>query len=66
MTRIQILSAFFWLLPVLLPAAGVSFEPGTIVPPPPVREFRAAWITEVAVNPDWPSRPGLPVAQQEA
>ena len=37
----------------------------TIVPPPPVREFRAAWIATVA-NIDWPSKPGLPVAQQQA
>jgi uncharacterized lipoprotein YddW (UPF0748 family) len=34
------------------------------VPPPP-REFRAAWIATVA-NIDWPSKPGLPVAQQKA
>jgi len=36
-----------------------------IVPPPPIREFRAAWIATVA-NIDWPSKPGLPVAQQQA
>ncbi len=36
-----------------------------IIPPPPVREFRAAWIATVA-NLDWPSKPGLPVAQQQA
>ena len=35
------------------------------LPPPPVREFRAAWIATVA-NIDWPSKPGLPVAQQKA
>src|SRR5205814_6353091 len=29
------------------------------------REFRAAWVATVA-NIDWPSRPGLPVAQQKA
>lgn len=28
-------------------------------PPPPPREFRAAWVATVA-NIDWPSRPGLP------
>ena len=33
--------------------------------PPPAREFRAAWIATVA-NIDWPSKPGLPVAQQKA
>ena len=35
------------------------------MPPPPVREFRAAWVATVA-NKDWPSQPGLPVAQQQA
>lgn len=33
--------------------------------PPAPREFRAAWIASVA-NIDWPSRAGLPVAQQQA
>jgi uncharacterized lipoprotein YddW (UPF0748 family) len=48
----------------LLPA--IPFAAGeTIIPPPPMREFRAAWIATVA-NLDWPSRPGLPVAQQKA
>ncbi len=45
----------------MLPAAEE-----TLVPPPPGREFRAAWITEVAASPDWPSKPGLPVAQQKS
>jgi uncharacterized lipoprotein YddW (UPF0748 family) len=35
------------------------------MPPAPPREFRAAWIATVA-NIDWPSKPGLPVAQQKA
>jgi uncharacterized lipoprotein YddW (UPF0748 family) len=34
------------------------------VPSPP-REFRGVWISTVA-NIDWPSRPGIPVAQQRA
>ena len=33
--------------------------------PSPAREFRAAWIATVA-NIDWPSRPGLSTAQQQA
>jgi uncharacterized lipoprotein YddW (UPF0748 family) len=37
-----------------------------VTPPPPPREFRGAWITEVATNQDWPSKPGLPAAQQKA
>jgi uncharacterized lipoprotein YddW (UPF0748 family) len=36
-----------------------------ILLPAPPREFRAAWLTTVA-NMDWPSKPGLPVAQQKA
>jgi uncharacterized lipoprotein YddW (UPF0748 family) len=32
--------------------------------PPAPREFRAAWVATVA-NIDWPTRPGLPVAQQQ-
>lgn len=33
--------------------------------PPAPREFRAVWVASVA-NIDWPSRAGLPVAQQQA
>ena len=33
--------------------------------PPPARELRGAWLATVA-NIDWPSKPGLPVAQQKA
>lgn len=38
----------------------------TVAPPPPdpIREFRAAWIASVG-NINWPSKPGLPVAQQK-
>jgi uncharacterized lipoprotein YddW (UPF0748 family) len=35
------------------------------MPPPAPREFRAAWVATVN-NIDWPSRPGLPVAEQQA
>lgn len=35
------------------------------LPPPLPREFRGAWVATVA-NIDWPSAPGLPVAQQRA
>ena len=56
----------FWLLPALLFAAGETYRPVTnITPPAPPREFRGAWIATVA-NIDWPSKPGLPVAQQKA
>src|SRR5690349_19719619 len=33
-------------------------------PPDPPREFRGAWLATVA-NLDWPSSPGLPVAEQQ-
>src|ERR1700723_1093697 len=47
-------------------AGGTGFPTVQGIPPPsPPREFRAAWIATVA-NIDWPSRPGLPVAQQKA
>jgi len=46
-------------------AAETTYVPGDLVSPPPAREFRGAWIATVA-NIDWPSKPGLPVAQQKA
>jgi uncharacterized lipoprotein YddW (UPF0748 family) len=55
----------FLALAANLRAAEAGFSPETIVPPNPPREFRAAWIATVA-NIDWPSKPGLPVAQQQA
>ena len=36
----------------------------TLVPPPPLREFRAAWVATVG-NSCWPSKPGLTTAQQQ-
>jgi len=56
---------------LLVPMAGSwaaednNVPAGKIVLPAPPREFRAAWIATVA-NIDWPSKPGLPVAQQQA
>src|SRR5579871_770045 len=49
----------FGLLPERAPG-DLSLEK----PPLPNREFRAVWIATVA-NIDWPSRPGLPVEQQQ-
>jgi len=47
--------------------AAMDFYRATDVQPPAVpREFRAAWISEVASNADWPSKPGLSVADQKA
>jgi uncharacterized lipoprotein YddW (UPF0748 family) len=41
------------------PAAGID------MPPPAPREFRAVWVSTVA-NIDWPSKPNLNAAQQQA
>lgn len=45
--------------------ATVSYVSARLFPPPPAREFRGAWIATVA-NLDWPSKPGLPVAEQKS
>ena len=50
----------------MLFAADFVYRPAEVAAPEPPREFRGAWITEVASNPDWPSRPGLTVAEQKA
>jgi uncharacterized lipoprotein YddW (UPF0748 family) len=49
------------------PTQAPTQEPSAAAkePPPAPREFRAAWVATVA-NIDWPSRSGLPVAQQQA
>ncbi|MCA8922291.1 MAG: family 10 glycosylhydrolase [Planctomycetes bacterium] len=54
------------LLPPLLLLAGCAGPYARIdeAPPPPPREFRAAWIATVH-NIDWPSRPGLDTATQQ-
>lgn len=79
MMRPTILLLFFGLL-VLLGAASAAPKPpapGTVkmtpkpplpssdTPPAPAREFRGAWIATVN-NIDWPSKPGLTTAQQQA
>ncbi len=46
-------------------SAKVAYVPGPASPPPPLREFRGVWVATVN-NIDWPSKPGLPVAQQKA
>jgi len=45
--------------------AAPVFKPSKLTPPPPAREYRAAWIATVA-NIDWPSTNSLTVAQQKA
>lgn len=50
-------------------ALGAAPAPARTLPAPPPpelpREFRGMWIATLS-NIDWPSRPGLPVAQQQA
>lgn len=48
------------LLPGAMPGAAAASDPPALP-----REFRAVWIASVA-NIDWPSRPGLSTAQQQA
>jgi uncharacterized lipoprotein YddW (UPF0748 family) len=52
-------------MPATFVAAEDVYRSATIIPPPPAREFRGAWLVTVA-NKDWPSKPGLPVAEQKA
>jgi uncharacterized lipoprotein YddW (UPF0748 family) len=48
------------------PTARATAPAGSaLVPPPAPREFRAAWVSTVA-NIDWPTRPNLTAAQQQA
>ncbi len=47
------------------PVFAATYEPSSIVPPKPAREFRGAWIATVG-NRDWPSKPGLSTAEQKA
>ncbi len=46
------------------PAQQTETIPEPVDPSPVPREFRAAWVATVA-NINWPSKPGLPVAQQK-
>jgi uncharacterized lipoprotein YddW (UPF0748 family) len=65
MMRIRFLAVFIGLLPAMLFAAGDVYRPVAVTPPPPARELRGAWISAVATNTDWPSKPGLNVAAQK-
>ncbi|WP_460976918.1 glycoside hydrolase family 10 protein [Spirosoma knui] len=50
---------------VVAPEDTVEFEEVVdLTPPPPKREFRAVWIATVD-NIDWPTKKGLPVADQQ-
>ena len=64
--RRALLQRFFCLclLALLAGCAGLGLGPASTEVDPP-REFRALWVATVA-NIDWPSRPGLAVAEQRA
>jgi uncharacterized lipoprotein YddW (UPF0748 family) len=64
--RSKLLTALVLFSPAMLFAANFIYLPVIITPPAPPREFRGAWITEVATNQDWPSKPGLTAAEQKA
>jgi uncharacterized lipoprotein YddW (UPF0748 family) len=57
----RLLLAVVMLVAVSLPAALVA-QP---LPPPIMREFRAAWVSPTEGG-DWPSRPGLSIEEQKA
>jgi len=46
----------------LIPTEDCHAADTTCVPPPLEREFRGLWVASVS-NIDWPSKPGLPVAE---
>src|SRR6185436_5440338 len=57
----------FWIVESISLAASTGFDSNapSVAPPKIMREFRAAWIATYA-NIDWPSKPGLSVAEQKA
>lgn len=52
-------------LPLLLLLLAIAALRSAAAPDPVPREFRGMWIATVG-NIDWPSKPGLPAAQQQA
>lgn len=59
---------FSFFAPSIAPSSLVRAQSAAATPspvPPMPREFRAVWVATVA-NIDWPSKPGLPVAQQQS
>src|SRR5687768_10215353 len=48
-----------------LTACAPALHAPAAAPPPAQREFRAVWVASVS-NIDWPSRPGLSTAEQQA
>ena len=65
MVQTRFLFALLLSFPAVLFAADATYVPANVSPPAPPREFRGAWLATVA-NLDWPSKPGLSVAAQNA
>ena len=63
--RLRLFSASVLSLLCTIVSAFSQSGNALITPPKPQRELRAAWITTVW-NVDWPSKPGLSTAQQQA
>ncbi|MCX8156845.1 MAG: family 10 glycosylhydrolase [Verrucomicrobiae bacterium] len=59
------MAALVALIPIVPSAAPAGFVTSNLKPPNPPREFRGLWVASVS-NIDWPSKPGLPAAQQQA
>ena len=54
-----------WLVTLAaLPVFAASYQPSSIIPPKPAREFRGAWVATVG-NAVWPSRKDLSTAEQK-
>src|ERR1041385_3774697 len=56
---------FSGMLLLSLAARAGTYEPASVSPPKPLREFRGAWVATVA-NIDWPSSKTLSSAEQKA
>ena len=59
------LARLLLLASVPIASRAATFAPSSVIPPKPVREYRAAWVATVA-NIDWPSRKDLSTAEQKA
>ncbi|HEU0008702.1 MAG TPA: family 10 glycosylhydrolase [Verrucomicrobiae bacterium] len=64
-TSLQAVSWPALLVAAVVGARGAEFAPSSLRPPAVQRELRGAWVASVK-NIDWPSKPGLSAAQQQA
>src|SRR5216117_860687 len=64
-TGFQLLSWLALLLTAVTVTHGAEFATSSLRPPAVQREMRGTWIASVK-NIDWPSKPGLSAAQQQA